>query len=167
MATATAYISRPSTLQADAELLTVCASLADQQAQWQTLWAATPDEPDGGPVDLAFDTFTEFTWPGTRIADRLLGNPSAIDLPARLLTLPATTQEGLVAKAAAVLAISDASTFTGDCRPDEIELLRSVAIDAAGLARRLVGGDHAETTPGRSNSIISTSDDPVTLTAGA
>jgi hypothetical protein len=127
----------------DAELLTLCARLAEQQATWQALWVATPDKPNGGPEDVAFDTFSSFTWPGTRIADPALDSAPVTDLPALLLTLPATTPEGLQAKAAAVLAISDANMFTGDCRMDEIELLRSVVIDAVGSARRLVGEDHA------------------------
>jgi hypothetical protein len=88
-------------LSADAELLAVCDELAVLQARWQTLWAATPDQPNGGPEDLAFDTFTSFTWPGTRITDPALGGASGIDLPVLLLTLPATTPEGLQAKAAA------------------------------------------------------------------
>jgi hypothetical protein len=69
-----------------------------------------------------------------RIADS--DEARAADLPALLLTLPARTPEGLQAKAAAVLAISDATAFTGDCREDEIELLRSVVLDAAGEGYR-------------------------------
>jgi hypothetical protein len=130
-------------LSADAELLAVCDELAALQVEWQTVWAATPDDPDGGPEDIAFDTFSSFTWPGTRIADPALDSAPVADLPALLLTLPATTPEGLQAKAAAVLAISDADMFTGDCRLDEIELLRSVVRDAAGPTYRPVGEDFA------------------------
>jgi hypothetical protein len=131
----------PGPTHPDGELLALCDALAALQAGWQVLWEATPDEPNAGPEDQAFDTFAKFTWPGTRIADLAPGDASGIDLPALLLTLPATTPEGLQAKAAAVLAISDANTFTGDCRMDEIELLRSVVRDAAGTSRRPLGED--------------------------
>jgi hypothetical protein len=121
------------------ELLSVCARLADLQAQWQGYWAATPDEPNGGPDDIVFKSFSTWNWPGVRLGDWAHEDSSVIDLPALLLTLPATTTEELRAKAAAVLAISDVSDYTGDCRTDEMELLRSVARDAAGPAFRPVG----------------------------
>lgn len=131
------------------ELLTVCARLADQQAEWQILWAATPDEPSGGPEDFAFDDFSQNVWPGYRCDDAAVGEGRS-DLPALLLSLPAITADALQAKAAAVLAISDAGAVTGDCRTDEIELLRAVARDASGegyreptVAKSIVGGEPA------------------------
>jgi len=127
----------------DAELLAVCARLADQQAEWQEVWAATPDAPDGGHADVALDEFSQNVWPGYRCADPVRGDDTATDLPARLLTLPATIAEGLQAKAAAVLAISDAGSYTGDSRLDEIELLRSVVRDAAGDRYQVLTGEAA------------------------
>jgi len=127
----------------DADLLAVCARLADHQAQWQSLWAATPDQPDSGPQDTAFDEFSQNVWPGYRCADPIRGDDTATDLPALLLTLPATTAEGLQAKAAAVLAISDAGSYTGDSRLDEIDLLRSVVRDATGGRHQELTGEAA------------------------
>jgi len=133
----------PSSCSANAELLAVCARLADHRAQWQSRWAATPDVPDGGPQDTAFDEFSQNVWPGYRCADPVRGDDTATDLPALLLTLPATTAEGLQAKAAAVLAISDAGSYTGDSRLDEIELLRSVVRDATGDRYQELTGEAA------------------------
>ncbi len=64
-------------------------------------------------------------------------------MPAKLLSLHATTPEGLQAKAAAILAINQASAYTGCCRDDEIELLNSVVREAAASAYRPLGEDAA------------------------
>ena len=113
----------------DAELLGVCAALGRLRDEWQRLWTFTSDGPDlATEADRAWERYDSEVWPG-----RTGG------LLARLLTLPARTPEGLAAKAAAVCAQDDATSYSGDCHDDACALWASVARDAAGALYQPLG----------------------------
>ena len=111
----------------DANLLLLCSYLAGLQKEWQRLWAACPDDGHACEAMDQHDAYAEKEWPGQ-------GYPVK-----HLLDFPATTPEGLQAKAAAVLAVYQASRYTKASHDDICELMQSVLIDAAGPARLQTG----------------------------
>ena len=137
----------------DAALLTLCARLAIMQAEWQRLYDLTSDETAlTTPADHAWKRYSDNVWPRTALQPR---GSDTLDVPAMLLTSPATTREGLAAKAAAVLALDAAATYC-DLRDDSLDLCMSVIRDAAGSAVRPLGaqpsnpiasGAHRNLTP--------------------
>lgn len=124
----------------DADLLALCAHLRVLQTGWQRLWDATSGVPDGeeGPADLILDRYTAWVWPAVRLAD-VSGLTSAADPVRMLLDLPATTPEGLRAKAAAVLALHDAGDYSDRDRADHWQIVAAVLRDAAGAAAMPLG----------------------------
>ncbi len=118
----------------DAPLLALCAKLRAQQAEWQRLWAATPDTGDDTPADAALEQYSDFTWPGIR------ASADGQDLPSQLLSHRATTPEGRQAKAVAVLAMEEAGLYC-DSRDDSVDLMLDVLCEAAGSARLPIGDD--------------------------
>ena len=117
----------------DTALLALCVSLKEMQAEWQRLYDATSDSgPLTTPADHAWKAYSDDMWPGIRIStwgDRPL-HPD--DVPGRLRTVRATTAEGKVAKARAILALDEASAYL-DCRDDAIDLMLSLVRDVAGI----------------------------------
>ena len=77
----------------DRKLLDLCDHLRTMQAEWQRLWAACPEDGHPCPAEDAHEAYAANVWPGH-------GDPAL-----RLAKLPATTPDGLQAKAAAMLAI--------------------------------------------------------------
>ena len=67
------------------------------------------------------------------------GLAPAADPMRQLLVLPATTPEGLRAKAAAVLALHDAGDYSDGDRTDQWQIMASVLRDAAGAAAMPLG----------------------------
>ena len=123
----------------DAALLAVCAQLVAMQAEWQRLYDATSDNDElTTAADFAWQAYNDDVWPGTGFQPR---DCDTVDVPAKLLTLRATTPEGMQAKAAAILAMDDAGDYTHDIRDDSFELMLSLIEDVAGLARRPLGAD--------------------------
>ena len=124
----------------DADLLALCARLRGLQAEWQRLWDATSDTPegDGSPADLIFEFYSDWVWPGACLADaqRLMPGTDPVRL---LLDLPATTLAGLQAKAAAVLALDDAGEYSGCDRSDHWQFVMALVRDAAGTAAMPLG----------------------------
>ena len=120
---------------ADAELLALCAQLRGMEEEHERLWALTSDSPkDVTPEDHAWTEFRNYVWPGYCLTDDPRwadGKSDQPDIPGRLLTLRASTWEGLAIKAAAVLAMDNVPGL--DCRSDSYELNRSVIEDAAAL----------------------------------
>ena len=125
----------------DTALLALCASLAAMQAEWQHLYDATSDSgPLTTAVDHAWRAYSDDVWPGVRLAawnDKL---PHPDDVPGRLRTLRATTSEGKVAKARAILALEEAAGYV-DCRDDAIEMMHSLMRDVAGIEAHGLGAD--------------------------
>ena len=118
-------------------LLAVCVHLVAMQAEWQRLYDATSDKEDLTTVaDHAWQAYNDDVWPRTALQP--LGCET-VDVPAKLLTLRATTLEGMQAKAAAILAMSDAGDYSLEIRDDSFELQLSLIEDVAGLARRPLG----------------------------
>ena len=123
----------------DADLLGLCAQLRVLQLRWQRLWDAALGSPDGdGPADLLLDRYTAWVWPGTELAD-VAGLAPAADPVRSLLTLPATTPEGLQAKAAAVLALHDASDHSDRDRADQWQIVAALLREVAGTAAMPLG----------------------------
>ena len=123
----------------DADLLALCAQLRVLQVRWQRLWDAALGSPDGdGPADLLLDRYTAWVWPGTELAD-VAGLASAADSVRMLLVLPATTPEGLQAKAAAVLALHDASDYSESNRDDHWQIVAALLREVAGTAAMPLG----------------------------
>ena len=130
----------------DAELLAVCAQLRVMQDEWQRLWTLTSDEwtgMDDPPIteaDHAWWDYNNHVWPGVYISASELNKRDPNDLPSRLHDFHPVTQEGLRAKAAAVVALDDAASY-GDLRDDGWMLNLSLIRDAAGDAVRPLGED--------------------------
>ncbi len=125
----------------DAALLALCARLTEMQAAWQRLYDATSDEQEiTTAADRAWQQYSDDVWPRTALQPRGSNTP---DVPALLMTLKATTREGLAAKAAAILAL-DAATSYCDLRDDSLELCMSLVRDAAGSAFRPLGAEAAQ-----------------------
>ena len=124
----------------DADLLALCARLRGLQAEWQRLCDATSDVPggDGSPADLIFEFYSNWVWPGACLPDaqRLMPGTDPVRL---LLDLPATTPDGLQAKAAAVLALDDAGGYSGCDRSDHWQFVMTLVRDAAGTAAMPLG----------------------------
>ena len=128
-----------SAIHPDAELLALCAQLAEMQAEWQRLWEPTSDEvPSTTEADHAWDRYHRYVWPCTHPSHPEM---TGEDLGARLLTLRATTLEGMQAKAAAILAMEEASGYTWDCRDDSCQLATSLMEDVAGVMCPKLGAD--------------------------
>ena len=118
----------------DAALLALCAQLEEMQTEWQRLYDATSDEDEiTTAADRAWQDYSDHVWPLVHS-----NSAGAFDLPAKLLAMPATTPEGVRAKAAAVLAIEDAAAYCDD-RDDGRELILSVLRDLVGTAYRSPG----------------------------
>lgn len=131
--------------QGDAALLVLCGELRLLQAEWQRLWAATPEHGDTSPADIALRDYSENVWPGCRLdADR------EQDPVRGLIALHATTLEGMRAKAAAIKALDDAGGYLVSIRDDAYELMVSLISDVAGSVAFPIG-EEAE---------------PIALTAG-
>ena len=133
----------------DADLLALCARLAELQEEWQRLWQPTSedwnlDEPPKTEADHVWHHFNAHVWPGINIAGDKPRH--ADDLPGRLLDHRPSTPEGIRAKAAAVLAMEDAACYGADCRDDAWEMFHSVLVDAAGPVRCLMGEDRKSAT---------------------
>ena len=134
--------------RSDAALFALCAQLEDMQAEWQRLYDLTSEEDElTTPADHAWQAYSDNTWPGLCLSPWTSKGRNPADLPAQLVDLPATTPAGLQAKAAAVLALDEATGYLSDCRNDSAELWASVVRDAAGNAYRPLGAD---ATPSRS-----------------
>ena len=132
----------------DADLLALCARLAAMQAVWQRLWEPTSEDwrLDAPPIteaDHAWMRYNDYVWPAISISrwnvDKEHLHPD--DLPGHLLNFRPVTPEGVRAKAAAVLAMEDASLYGANCRNDACDMYHSVLVDAAGPARCLMGED--------------------------
>ena len=125
----------------DADLLALCAQLADMQAEWQRLYDATSDEPDlVTDADREWSHYSNRVWPGVEIStwnDRPL---HPYDVPGRLRFLRATTVAGKAAKAAAIIALDEAAAYT-DCRDDYCQLAASLMQDVAGIKSHYLGED--------------------------
>ena len=113
----------------DATLLALCAQLADQQTEWQRLWAAVPDDADDGREIDAFEAYSDTVWPGS-------AGPAA-----ELVGLTATTPEGIRAKAAAALALHQTGMYVDAQHEDLLDIMASALHDAAGACYRPVGED--------------------------
>ena len=125
----------------DAALLALCAQLDDMHAEWQRLYDATSDADElTTPADHAWRAYSDDVWPHTALQPK---GSTAPDVPALLLTHPATTLEGLQAKSAAILAINAAADYC-DLRDDGLDLALSLARDAAGIAFCPVGAEAAQ-----------------------
>ena len=125
----------------DAALLALCAQLEDMRAEWQRLYDATSDADElTTPADHAWRAYSDDVWPHTALQPK---GSTAPDVPALLLTHPATTLEGLQAKSAAILAINAAADYC-DLRDDGLDLALSLARDAAGIAFCPVGAEAAQ-----------------------
>ena len=121
----------------DAALLALCAQLQEMQAEWQRLYDLTSDEDElTTPADHAWQAYSEDVWPRTALQPK---GCTKQDVPALLLTLAATTLEGLRAKAAAILAMDEAAGYLMDCRDDSLDLSLSLIRDVAGPAFRSPG----------------------------
>ena len=127
----------PVSARPDARILEICAVLADQQQDIDRLHKVVDDLPpevEDGPEFLAFDAYLDDVWPGfeasMRGRDGLLGE---------LIGLEPVTAGGVQAKAAAVLAVVEASRFGGDQRYDHAALVASVLRPLVGRAYRPVG----------------------------
>lgn len=115
----------------DAELLSVCTQLNRQQAEWQRLWVLTSDGPELlTQADKALNDYYEDVWPGFSGC-----------LAERLISLRASTVEGMIAKAVAILAMDDAGGYFTICRNDAWDIAHSLVEDVAGAQRRPVGED--------------------------
>lgn len=125
----------------DAALLALCAQLTGMQAEWQRLYDATSDS---GPLttnaDHVWRAYSDDVWPGVRISTWSDKPPHPDDVPGRLRTIRATTSEGQVAKARAILAMEEAAGYV-DCRDDAIELMHSLVRDVAGIEVHGLGAD--------------------------
>ena len=124
----------------DADLLVLCAQLRVLQVEWQRLWNATSGTPDSeeSPADLILDRYTAWVWPAVRLSD-VSGLTLAADPVRMLLDLPATTPEGLQAKAAAVLALHDAGDYSDRDRADQWQIVAGLLRDVAGAAAMPLG----------------------------
>ncbi len=112
----------------DAALLVLCARLEEMQAEWQRLYDLTSEEDElTTAADHAWQTYSAELWPGLRLSPWSRKERDPVDIPGRLVDLPATTSEGLRAKAAAVLALDEAAGYLTDCRNDSAELWQSVS----------------------------------------
>ncbi len=132
----------------DAALLVLCARLEEMQAEWQRLYDLTSEEDElTTAADHAWQTYSAELWPGLRLSPWSREGRDPVDIPGRLVDLPATTSEGLRAKAAAVLALDEAANYLTDCRNDSAELWQSVIRDAAGSAHRPLGADATPLRP--------------------
>jgi hypothetical protein len=86
----------------DVELLALCARLRDMQAEWQRLYDATSDEDElTTPADFAWQNYSDHVWPLVH-SNSFTVPAGVVDYPAQLLTLRATTPEGIQAKATAI-----------------------------------------------------------------
>ena len=122
-------------------MLALCAQLRVLQSRWQRLWSVAAEgaaEGDDTPADLMLDRYAAWVWPGTMLAD-LSGLSLIADPARRLLDLPATTPEGLQAKAAAVLTLHDAGDYSDCDRSDHLQIVAAVLRDAAGTAAMPLG----------------------------
>ena len=123
----------------DADLLALCARLRVLQTGWQRLWDAASGSPDGdGPADLILDRYTAWVWPAVRLSD-VSGLTIAADPVRMLLVLPATTPEGLRAKAAAILALHDAGDYSDRDRADQWQIVAALLREVAGTAAMPLG----------------------------
>ncbi len=123
----------------DRELLDLCRQLTAMQAEWQRLYKASSDAVDlASPADHAWQAYNDDVWPRTGMHSR---DCITVDVPAKLLTMRATTMDGMVAKAVAILAMDDAGRYTHDIRDDSSELQLSLLEDVAGAARVRMGED--------------------------
>ena len=123
----------------DADLFALCAQLRVLQAGWQRLWDAASAAPDDdGPADLILDRYTAWVWPAVKLSD-VPGLTPAADPVRTLLDLPATTPEGLQAKAAAILALHDAGDYSDRDRADQWQLVAALLREVAGSAAMPLG----------------------------
>ena len=131
----------------DADLLALCARLAELQEEWQRLWQPTSEDwgLDAPPITEADHTwlaFNDHVWPAVNLSRwSLKEDLHPDDLPGQLLDLHAATPEGARAKAAAILAMEDASYYGANVRNDACEMLHSALLDVVGPARCLMGED--------------------------
>ena len=118
----------------DAELLALCVSLKEMQAEWQRLYDATSDSgPLTTPADHAWKEYSDMVWPAIKLASSAFHRqPHPDDVPGRLLRICAMTPEGQAAKAAAILALDDVASWC-DLRDDSIEMMHSLLRDVAGI----------------------------------
>ena len=121
----------------DDELIAVCARLREMQAEWQRLYNASPEAGEETETDKAWQAFSAKVWPATDLVNP--SDPHPDDLPGRLLDLVATTPEGKEAKAAAVLALHEASLWC-DSREDERQMIESLLRDVSGQSYAPVEG---------------------------
>ena len=114
----------------DAALLILSGELRVLQGEWHRLWEATPEAGAEGPADIAWRDYSENVWPGgCRLdADR------EHDPVRGLITMRATTLEGMRAKAAAIKAMDDAGGYLMSIRDDSYELMVSLLQDVASSA---------------------------------
>ncbi len=123
----------------DAALLALCTSLTEAQAKWQRLYDATSDSYLlTTSADYAWRAYSDDVWPGVRLATWGDKPPYPDDVPGRLRTLRATTSEGKVAKARAILAMEEAAGYV-DSRDDAIEMMHSLVRDVAGIEAHGLG----------------------------
>ena len=118
--------------KSDADLLMLCARLAELQAEWKRLHDATSDEPElVTSADHAWNAYSDMVWPGLKISSSIFHpQPHPDDLTGQLALLRATTPEGQAAKATAILALDYAAGWC-DCRDDTIKLMHSLLRDVA------------------------------------
>ena len=126
----------------DAALLDLCARLRALQEEWQRLYVLTSEDERGTAADKAFDAYSERVWPGTvRRCEHYWKDtpPEADDLAGQLMFAPATTHEGIQAKAVALAAIADTAAYLPHDRDDEFGLFREFIREVAGAARFWLG----------------------------
>ena len=122
----------------DADLLTLCATLEKMRAEWQRLYDATSEEDElTTPADFAWRNYSDHVWPLVH-SNSFTAPAGVVDYPAKLLTLRATTPEGIQAKAAAIVAMDEASSYC-DGRDDSYALCLSLLRDAASITPQLPG----------------------------
>ena len=118
----------------DAELLGLCVSLREMQAEWQRLYDATSDAgPLTTPADHAWKDYSDTVWPAIKLASSAFHRqPHPDDMPGRLLRIRAMTPQGQAAKAAAILALDDVASWC-DLRDDLMEMMHSLLRDVVGI----------------------------------
>jgi hypothetical protein len=108
------------------------------QAEWQRLYDATSGEDElTTAADFAWQDYSDHVWPLVH-SNSFTAPAGGVDYPAQLLTLRATTPEGIQTKAAAIIAMDEAATYC-DGRDDSYQLCLSLLRNAATSAYQPLG----------------------------
>ena len=129
-------------LQPDADLLALCVSLKEMEAEWWCLYEAALSDELHTVADQAWRDYSNRIWPGIRLA---AWNDQALhpdDLPGRLRLFHAMSAEGEAAKATAILAMEKVAPYCG-YRDDACLLAFTLLRDVAGIEAHKLGADAA------------------------